>query len=128
MEREFKVTPVITREDNPEISLSVIDLKGVGDHVLNLNTTAVYLCVKGVVTFAVGSDNNLNFVTLNPGHKIKINPNTPYLDFSEKGTTLLAINKRAFNEQEVVKLPVSDLLMEGINKGIATQRFRRILA
>jgi hypothetical protein len=127
MDRLFTVTNVITKEDNPEISLSVLDLKGINRHVINLETTAVYHCTKGIVTFAIGDDENLSFVSLTKGKGIIIKPNTPYLDFSEDGATLLAIDKNAFNIDQVKELPISDSLIDQIKKNIGAQRFKRLL-
>jgi len=110
MEKEFSVLPVITKKDNPEISMSVINITGIGRYVANLENTSAYICVKGAVTFMMNKDGTFLRRDLTPGQRIKIPPETPYFDFSEEGGTLIAINKKAFDQAQVVELPMPEML------------------
>lgn len=112
MEREFTVRPVLSKKDNPEISMSVIELKGVNRYVFNVENTSVYMCTKGKVTFMINRDGTFLTRVLTPGQSIKIPPKTPYLDFSEKGATLIAINKAAFDSEQVIELPLPEKLIQ----------------
>lgn len=118
-ERVFAVRQVITKADNPNISMSAVDLKGINKRILN-PTNAVYICVTGVVTFCMGEGDKLRFKTLHPGNSVFISSNTPYFDFSNKGTTMLAINRSAYDQENIKELPIPDELLSSVQRMMTT--------
>lgn len=110
MDRIFEVRPLLTRAENSNISAAAIDIVGVGKYVVNVDIDADYTCIKGKATFMIKDGKEFVRKELTPGHKIRIPARTPYLDFSEKGATLVAINKMAFDPEQVIELPLPELL------------------
>jgi hypothetical protein len=106
MEREFSVRQVVTKEDNPEISLSIIDLKGMNRCMINPVSTTVYLCIRGSVIFVINRDGISSPINLKEGESVKIPPQCPYVDFSKNGVTLIAVSKRAFDPENIIELPM----------------------
>jgi len=116
MAREFSVTPVISIEDNPNISLSFVRLKGINNRIIMPDSDAVYVCTKGIVSFLIGEDDRLSLFILKKGSPTKIDKGIPYLSFSEEGTTLIAVNKPAFDSKSIKILPISNEIRAMIAK------------
>jgi hypothetical protein len=106
MEREFSATSVLTKEESPDISMTIIKLKGLNRRVMNTTTTACYVCIEGNVTFVIGEKDRLVIKHLKPGESIKIQSNTPYFDYSDDGVKMIAVNKKAFDPDSVIELPM----------------------
>jgi len=108
MESEFSVTNLLTKEDNPRISVSSITLKGLNLGSINMECAAVYICTEGTVTFCTFKNGACSLKILKPGDHIYIPPLTPYVDFSEGGAGMLVINKRAFDPDKVIQISMPD--------------------
>ncbi len=108
---EFEAIPINRNED---ISTTLIWLKGLNRRIINTENTACYICKEGYVSFFIGYEDNPIMVQLKPGENVIIPPNTPYVDYSEKGVVMIVTNIKPFDMNQVEILKTSDVLKNRI--------------
>lgn len=97
----LKIQEYLTSDDSPKMSITVVEVQGQNERVVNTVCDAKYFIIDGDGSFILETDEGMKNFIVKGGDLVVIPKGTFFQDSSDSGMKMLAIYTPAFNHDQL---------------------------